>query len=100
MVELEQGLASPPGGRILPPARGDVKARVGEPSGKRYGRTPMRVECGWCGRELEGGEAAEDETSHGVCPACARRWLEDDGPRRDGASSSRRGAVVPSGEPG
>ncbi|MBX3467394.1 MAG: hypothetical protein KF878_10930 [Planctomycetes bacterium] len=50
----------------------------------------MRVECGWCGELLEPGAGAGD-VSHGICDACASRWLEqDDEPGRAGSSSSRR----------
>ena len=36
----------------------------------------MRVVCGWCGEVLEPGEP-EGRTSHGVCPTCAREWLDE-----------------------
>lgn len=51
----------------------------------------MRVECGWCGEVLEPDEG-DERTSHGVCEACARRFLADE-PRRVGASSSRRASL-------
>ncbi|MCO5169137.1 MAG: hypothetical protein M9894_22570 [Planctomycetes bacterium] len=55
----------------------------------------MRVECGWCGEVLEPGPEAD--VSHGICDACASRWLEqDDGRGRAGSSSSRR---APAQEP-
>jgi len=53
----------------------------------------MRVECGWCGEVLEAGDG-DAKTSHGVCDACARRWLDTETkePRR-ASSSSRRASV-------
>ncbi len=29
----------------------------------------MRLVCGWCGREQQGGSG--DDISHGICPACS-----------------------------
>jgi hypothetical protein len=38
----------------------------------------MRAVCAWCGTVIEAGEAGDTRVSHGICPRCARRFLEGD----------------------
>jgi hypothetical protein len=38
----------------------------------------MRVICAWCTLHLSGEENAE-VISHGICPGCAERFLEEEG---------------------
>jgi hypothetical protein len=38
----------------------------------------MRAVCAWCGTVIEAGEAGDTRVSHGICPRCARRFLQGD----------------------
>jgi Zn-finger nucleic acid-binding protein len=36
----------------------------------------IKIICAWCGKHLSGPEEAST-ISHGLCPDCARVWLEE-----------------------
>lgn len=39
----------------------------------------MQVECSWCGETIKAGTGeVGEETSHGICPPCALKVLEED----------------------
>lgn len=37
----------------------------------------MTVICAWCRRELHAGDDPTARPSHGICPACQQRLMED-----------------------
>jgi hypothetical protein len=40
----------------------------------------MRAVCAWCGATLANGDPSDPAVSHGICPACARRWFSAGSP--------------------
>jgi len=49
-------------------------------------RKKSRAICAWCGKVL--GEADTPEDTHGICPECARKLLEEENIRLLGPDPS------------
>jgi len=37
----------------------------------------MKVVCAWCGRKIGEKEGPEDKISHGICPSCKKKLVDD-----------------------